>query len=116
MFELNLFNLVVIAFTLLISIVTYARLRQPLEYRQISQHVPSVTKTLWTEFTLSLELGMKHPKGKRYAISVMVLDSGDVEKGYGPVAPRRVPRDVDPKDKVLPADMLWPICANFADT
>lgn len=65
MFELNLFGLTaLIGLTAFISAAVYLRLRLPLKYRQISQHVPSVTKTFWSEITFSLELGMKHPKGR----------------------------------------------------
>lgn len=63
MFELNLFNLVFVPLILLFLGLIYSRLNKPFEYRNISSHVPSITKTIWSEIKLTLRLGMQQPKG-----------------------------------------------------
>lgn len=67
MFELNVYNLVLMPLLVLVPLlVAYAvcsRLMLPLEYRQISSHVPSITKSFWTEMLVSWDLATKHPKG-----------------------------------------------------
>lgn len=61
---LNVFGLVFVSSVILIVLyVVRSRLLMPLEYRRISSHVPSVTKTLWSEFLVSLELATKRPEG-----------------------------------------------------
>ncbi|KAE9541693.1 hypothetical protein AGLY_003684 [Aphis glycines] len=62
MLEPNLVNVVLILTAILISCAIWSRLRKPLEYRQISSHVPSLTKNLWNEMLFSCTMGMKHPK------------------------------------------------------
>lgn len=63
MYGLNVYSLVLAPVLLLILYAVYSRLRKPLEYRQLSSHVPSLTKSFWNEIKLTLTVAMKHPKG-----------------------------------------------------
>lgn len=65
MIDLNVYNLVLYPITGLILYLVYLRFQKPLEYRQVSSHVPSVTKTFWSELKFSWNIAMKHPKGKK---------------------------------------------------
>ncbi|XP_025410334.1 cytochrome P450 4V2-like [Sipha flava] len=62
MIDLNVYNLVLYPLTGLILYLVYLRLQKPLEYRQVSSQVPSVTKTFWSEIKFSWNIAMKHPK------------------------------------------------------
>ncbi|KAL5234003.1 hypothetical protein ACI65C_001413 [Semiaphis heraclei] len=62
MIELNVYSVVLLPLAGLISYAIWLRLRMPLEYRQISSHVPSVTKNFWSEILLSWKLAMMQPK------------------------------------------------------
>lgn len=63
MLDLNVYTAALLPTVFFVSYLVYLRLRKPLEYRLISSHVPSVTKTLWSEVTFSLSIAMKHPRG-----------------------------------------------------
>ncbi|KAF0768751.1 cytochrome P450 4C1-like, partial [Aphis craccivora] len=62
MIELNVYSAVLMPLAGLILYAVWSRLRMPLEYRQISSHVPSVTKTFWSEMLFSWKLAMLKPK------------------------------------------------------
>ncbi|XP_060840808.1 cytochrome P450 4C1-like [Rhopalosiphum padi] len=61
MIELNVYTAVLMPLAGLILYAVWSRLRMPLEYRQISSHVPSVTKNFWSEMVLSWKLAMLKP-------------------------------------------------------
>lgn len=65
MLEFNIYTFLLIPLIILISFVIYSRLQKPLEYRQLSSIMPSLTKSIWSEITVSIDLAMKHPKGKK---------------------------------------------------
>ncbi|XP_025410347.1 uncharacterized protein LOC112683508 [Sipha flava] len=62
MFEIHFYEILLVSIVSLVSIVVYSRLRKPLEYRQLSSHVPSVTKTIWSEMKFSWNMAMAKPK------------------------------------------------------
>ncbi|XP_025204857.1 cytochrome P450 4V2-like [Melanaphis sacchari] len=78
MLEPNFFNAVLILFVILISYVTWLRLRKPLEYRRISSHVPSITKNLWSEILFSCTMAMKHPKDLLPFFKEIIQNNGPV--------------------------------------
>ncbi|KAF0759085.1 cytochrome P450 4V2-like [Aphis craccivora] len=63
MIDLNVYGVVLISLVGLISYAIWSRLRMPLEYRQISSHVPSATKTFWSEMQMLWKMAMLKPKG-----------------------------------------------------
>nr|DAD54421.1 TPA_exp: cytochrome P450 enzyme 26 [Aphis glycines] len=62
MIEFNIYSAVLMPLAGLILYAVWSRLRMPLEYRQISSHVPSVTKTFWSEMLFSWKVAMLKPK------------------------------------------------------
>nr|QQL12336.1 cytochrome P450 CYP4CJ14 [Aphis craccivora] len=62
MIDLNVYGVVLISLVGLISYAIWSRLRMPLEYRQISSHVPSATKTFWSEMQMLWKMAMLKPK------------------------------------------------------
>lgn len=63
MIGLTVFYGVFVPLFMFILYLVYLRLQKPLEYRLISSHVPSITKTLWSELIFSWQLAKLHPKG-----------------------------------------------------
>ncbi|KAL4147834.1 hypothetical protein QTP88_002173 [Uroleucon formosanum] len=78
MLEINVYNIVLIPLTIFISYAIWSRLRKPLEYRQISSHVPSITKNLWSELLFSCRIAMKHPRDLLPFFMEIFLKNGPV--------------------------------------
>ncbi|XP_022170397.1 cytochrome P450 4C1-like [Myzus persicae] len=78
MIELNVYSVVLLPLVGLISYAIWLRLRMPVEYRQISSHVPSVTKNFWSEMLLSTKLAMMQPKDILPFLTDMIRNNGPV--------------------------------------
>lgn len=59
MLELTSISFVFIPLIVLLIGLAYSRLQKP----KIPSNVPSLTKSIWSEIKMSLNIGMKHPKG-----------------------------------------------------
>lgn len=64
MLELNAYTAVLLPLALAVLYAVRLRLQKPLEYRHLSSHVPSVTKTFWSEVRMTWILGTKKPIGR----------------------------------------------------
>ncbi|XP_025204847.1 cytochrome P450 4C1-like isoform X2 [Melanaphis sacchari] len=78
MIELNVYCVVLMPLVGLISYVVWSRLRMPLEYRQISSHVPSLTKNFWSEILFSWKMAMMQPKDILPFLTDVIKKNGPV--------------------------------------
>nr|BAH72200.1 ACYPI003803 [Acyrthosiphon pisum] len=78
MIEVNFYSVVLVPLAGLISYAIWSRLRMPVEYRQISSHVPSVTKSFWSEMVLSWKLAMLQPKDILPFVTDLFKENGPV--------------------------------------
>nr|WOV89632.1 cytochrome P450 CYP4CJ4 [Rhopalosiphum padi] len=78
MIELNVYSVVLMPLVGLISYAVWLRLRMPLEYRNISSRVPSVTKTFWSEMLFSWKMAMLKPKEILPFITELARNNGPV--------------------------------------